>query len=151
LPSAGRTAPRAEGARCKAERHEAAARAVLRRSSDPQDRRQLGPAITHLLSAPRTAPRAAGARCKARAAAPPARADDRLRHPVIRGSHQCATRPPGIANTNSSPRRTPPSGTTAPPRSNTITRNSSTIRKLIVLTQSELPVRHPISLFCIFF
>jgi hypothetical protein len=150
LPSAGRTAPRAEGARCKAERHEAAARAVLRRisNSKPGEARASN---LHLLSAPRTAPRAAGARCKARAAAPPARADDRLRHPVIRGSHQCATRPPGIANTNSSPRRTPPSGTTAPPRSNTITRNSSTIRKLIVLTQSELPVRHPISLFCIFF
>ena len=55
LPSARRTASRAEGARCKAERHAPEAASPLRRSSDPRDRRQPGPAITHLLSAPRAA------------------------------------------------------------------------------------------------
>jgi hypothetical protein len=61
-----RTAPRAAGARCKANRHEKEAASPLRCSSDPRDRRKPAPAITHLLSAPRTAPRAEGARCKAK-------------------------------------------------------------------------------------
>jgi len=39
-------------------------------SSDPPDRREPGPAITHLPSEGRTAPRAAGARCKAKRHAP---------------------------------------------------------------------------------
>jgi len=71
LPSARRTASRAEGARCKAERHAPEAASPLRRSSDPRDRRQPGPAITHLLSAPRAAKPKTTTKKQHRSAPPP--------------------------------------------------------------------------------
>jgi hypothetical protein len=99
MPSARRTASRAAGARCKANRHEKEAASPLRRSSDPRDRRKLGPAIPHLLSAGRTAPRAAGARCKVQRHAPEAasllrrRPDPRDRRKPGPADHLPAVRP----------------------------------------------------------
>jgi len=138
LPSARRTASRAVGARCKAERHEQETASPLRRSSDSPDRRKPGPAITHLLSARRTAPRAAGARCKAerheQEAAPPAR-----RRLAPRNRHQPA------------PRRIPhrPKDRLAAHRpTNTDINNPSTIRTPIQSIPIQLSPQHRIFLPC---